>query len=249
MNLATITNFLTRSFFIFVIAFLWVSFYVRDFIVQFLISSIITVIANYLISFLLSKRLKRKITTREHLQHMQKTILQLKFMTPTEVQKLFRAALADKENIKIHSLFHKTPTEEDIIKIIKKNKSTDTTSKIYIAAETFTPQLLLFTRTLNLNIVLLNGEQVYNQILNPKQIYPKTIIEPNKKAKVTMRELREMMFARNKTKPYIITAMIILVTSFIVSFSIYYIIVATLIFGMSLASHLSPFGRQKNLFD
>ena len=262
MKIATTTNLLVRSFFIFVIAFLWVGFYIRGFILVFFLSFSITVGMNYAISFFVGKRTQRKTTTKKHLEHIGTVTLQLKFMTKTQTLSLFKAALCEKYKctastkklmvqtqskiLEIFSLFHKgTITEADIIECIKASRSE---SQILVTAEAFSPAVAVFARSLKVDIKLLDAIAVYNQILAPVEIFPKVLVETKKNAKLSLRELKEIAFSRTRTKTYVITAIVILFSSLIIRLSIYYLIVATIVFGLALSSHLSPL-QNKSFFD
>ena len=243
MKVSRISNILARSFFVFIIAWLWTSYYVRGFVLIALISFIITVAFNYVISLIYKKRNRKKTATRQERDHLHLVILQLKFMTQTEVHALYKKAFP---KTKIKSLFHTTPTEHDIIKCIK---SATPNSKVLITAESFPPHVFAFARSLDANVILLDGEAVYTQILAPKQTFPPITVHTKKKTpRKTLAEIKTLIFNRNRTKSYVITGAVILFSSLIIRLHIYYIIIATIVFGLALTSYFSP-KLPKNLFD
>jgi hypothetical protein len=243
MKLSHISNLLARSFLVFIIAWLWISFYIRGFLLILLLSAAVTVAFNYVVSLIYKKRNKLKTITKQEREHMHLITLQLKFMTKTQVQALFKKCIP---SAKVHSLFHTTPTEQDIIKCVK---ATQKTSKTLIAAETFPPPVSAFARSLDAHIILLDAEAVYTQILAPTQTFPEVTIQTKKKTpRKTLAEIKSMIFNRTRTKSYVITGAVILFSSLIVRLHIYYIIIATIVFALALTSYFSP-KSPKNLFD
>jgi len=242
MKVSRISNLLARSFLVFIIAWLWASYYVRGVFLIALISITITVVFNYVVSLAYKKRNRIKLATKQEREHLHLVILQLKFMTQAEVHALFKKAFP---KAKIKSLFHTTPTEHDIVKCVKSRKDI----KVIIAAETFPPQVSAFARTLDVNIILLDGEATYTQILAPTQTFPEITIQTKKKTpRKTLAEIKTLIFNRTRTKSYVITGAVILFSSLIIRLHIYYIIIATIVFGLALTSYFSP-GTPKNLFD
>jgi len=262
MKVSRISNLLARSFLVFLIAWLWISFYVRGFFLILLISISVTLVFNYIVSLIYKKRSRAKTTTKQQRDHMHQVILQLKFMTQTQVQALLKKALSEKAKehaahqkahsvnpfrLTLKSLFHVTsPTEQDIINCVK---TTPKDSKVIITAESFPPQVSAFARSLDAQLILLDAEAVYTQILSPAQVFPEIKIQTKKKTpRKTFAEIKTMIFNRTRTKSYIITGAVILFSSLIIRLHIYYIIIATIVFTLALTSYFSP-RLPKNLFE
>ena len=263
MKIAGAANLVVRSFFVFIIAYLWTSYYLRGFVLAFLVATVITVAVNYAVTFFVNRRTQTKTMTKQRMEHIGEVTLQLKFMTKTQAIALLKAALCEKYNcvastkklivqtddkvLELFPFFHKgIVTESDIIECIK-TKGQD--SRVLIVAESFPPSVAMFVRSLKADIRLLDGISVYNQILAPREIFPKILVEMKKPSKLSLRELKDLAFSRARTKTYVVTAIVILISSLIVRFSIYYIIVATIVFGLALSSHFTPIGQNKNFFD
>jgi len=242
MNLSSVSNLLARSFLVFIVAWLWASFYIRGFVLILLTSTAITLAVNFLFSLLSKRRNTTRSVSKQQRAHAAQVILQLKFMTQTQVHTLFKKALP---KLSIKSLFHTTPTEHDIIKCVKAAHS----GKVIIAAETFPPVVAAFARNLDANIILLDAEAVYAQVLSPAETFPEIKIQTKKATpKRTLVEIKRMVLGRHRTKSYIITGAIILVSSLIVRLHIYYIIFATIVFALAISSYFSP-GTSKNLLE
>lgn len=242
MKVSSISNLLARSFLVFIIAWLWISFYVRGFFLILFFSVTVTLAVNFLISLLSKRRSHAKAISRQEREHAASVILQLKFMTQTQAQTLFKKAFP---KLSIKSLFHTIPTEQDIVKYVKVSHDT----KLILAAESFPPAVAAFARSLDAKIILLDAEAVYTQVLSPTQTFPEITIQLKKKtARKTIREIRQMVFNRTRTKSYVITGAVILLSSLIVRLHIYYIIFATIVFALALSSYFSP-QPAKNLLE
>jgi len=318
MKLAVISNFVIRSFFLFLIFYLWGTFFLSGFFMIFLVSFLLTCVVNYAWFFFAIKRKKKKTLTLAEQEHADKVLLQLEFMTTAQSLVLFYGALKKKflihrrdlgevpalsgatgesacvslaeyyssgstsgsrskaeeskvaslrshqavqpiieimpdkiflkteeHNAYIFSLFHKDVTKQDVVNCIALTK---VGAKTVIFAKSFPLELRMFFERLNCAPVFLDGESVYTTLLKPTQTYPQFNIEVKKSARMTLRQLRQLMFQRRRAKGYIFIGILILVTSLIVRPSIYYIILATIVFGLAVASYFRPSKTQDVLW-
>lgn len=254
MKVSATTNLLARSFLIFIIAWLWTSYYVRGFLIILFISTAITIASNYLILLIGRHRGNTAKITKQQREHAKQVILQLKFMTQAQTKMLLKKALSkearehvNQKRFTLCPLFHIAAiTEQDIINNIKLAPKD---SKIILMAETFPPAIIKFAHSLDFDIVLLDAQVVYSQILCTTQTFPQIKIQTKKATpRKTIREIKALVFNRTRTKSYVITGLVILVSSLIVRLHLYYIIVATIIFALALSSYFSP-GISGNLFE
>jgi hypothetical protein len=202
---------------------------------------------NYLF-ILWGKRSKtRAQLTRKQQEHMRAVMLQLKFMSREKARALFKKAFTvlDKEVKNFYPLFNTEVATADIIKCLRYARKD---GAVYIASEKFSPDVIAFAKALQKEIVLLDATAVYEQILSPADTFPEVTVEIKTRQKLTWRELRQMVFQRAKVRPYIIIGVVILLTSFIVNFSIYYIVVATIVFSFALISLFSRDTLRNELF-
>ena len=259
MKFAHVSNLLARSFIVFMLAYLWLSFYMSNLLIVFAISLVVTVVLNSIYYLLANRRNKQTRLTREEQDHMRKITLQLKFLSKTKTLLLFKAALeklypeqikVTSKKISIHGndkhidffpLFTIEITVANIIACINATKSNATT---YIAAETFSPLITSFTATLEKEVILLDAMVTYKQILLPSEVFPEIAVEFKTKKRLTIQALRNIAFARNKVRPYIVMGLLVLFTSFIVQLSIYYIVVATILFLFALVSLFVPYSKR-----
>jgi len=200
MIVARTTNLLVRSFFVFIIAYLWIGFYVRGFFETMILATLVTLIVNFVVAKLTANRSANAFTSKQQIEHMKLVILQMQIMSKQQMEKLISAVTDEK-----------------------------------ISVGDFRPELIYFAKSTDTK--LYTYEQFYLKYLLPNKTFPK-IYGCTKPKKVTWRDIRDYATQKHRVKPYVITAVVILFTSMIVQLSIYYIIVATLLFGLALYSHV-----------
>ena len=247
MKLSSISNLLARSFIVFILAYLWLSFYLKSIFLIFLISFVIMMAVNYLFILLKRRKSTRAQLTRKQQEHMHAVMLQLKFMSREKARALFKKAfiVLGKEVKNFYPLFNTEVATADIIKCLRYAKKD---GAVYIASEKFSPDVIAFAKALQKEIVLLDAAAVYEQILSPADTFPEVTVELKTRQKMTWQELRQIVFQRAKVRPYIIIGVVILLTSFIVNFSIYYIVVATIVFSFALISLFARDTLKNELF-
>ena len=228
MRLSRISNLLARSFIVFLIAYLWLEYYLSNIILVFVLAFAVMTVVNWLFWIWSKSRDTKQKLTREQQKHLAVVTLQLKFMSKTEAKKLFDKAGRGE----IVSLFHKTPTVEDIISCVKKKND----SGVVIAAEKFPPEVVAFCVAIKTEVTLLDASAVYQQIFQPSDVFPEITVELKDRQRLTWAYLRQNVFARTKARTYVILGIIILGTSLIVRLNFYYIVVATVMFAFALVS-------------
>jgi len=234
---------LARSFLVFLLAYLWLTFYIRNIILVFIIAFCFAMLVNYLFMLLGRRKSAKRALSLKEQKHVREVTLQLKFMTRENVRILFKHAfdVLEKPLPAIFPLFNKDVTTADVITILRRTRKAST---IFIAAERFSPEITVFVNALDRDVKLLDARAVYENILKPADTFPEIKVELKSKKKLTWRQLRDLVFARTKARPYIIIGVVILLTSFIVRFNIYYIAVATVVFSFAIASlFMIPSGR------
>ena len=263
MKLSNISNLLIRSFLIFIVAFLWVGYYIRGFIYCLLIAVVVAALVNWLVYLFTNRRERARFISNKKTRHMQQVILQLKFMTKAKALALFKSAF-DKQfqcrqfqkklNITIgektvdfFSLFHKIPSTADIIECITATVQKEVT--ICIAAEDFPTDVITFVTQLAVDVRLWNGAQVYNKILAPAETFPEITFGLKNKPALTFARLKNIIFSRQHTKSYLLTAVIIFLTGFVVRYSIYYIILASILLLLAASAYFFAPNDTKGLFD
>jgi len=250
VRLARVSNFLARSIIVFIVAYLWLSFYLKEIVAVFLISFCIMFLVNCFFYFLTRRRTALAALNRKEQEHLRQVTLQLKFQSRMSTLDLLKTAfekleknvkttqkkvIIKKEDSKINifPLFNTTPTVDDVIACVK---ATTRDTQTVIFADSFSPEVSAFAKTLDLPITMLSSAEVYKQVLLPADVFPEILVKTKSKARLTLAALKQMAFHRSKFRSYVFIALVIFATSFIVRFSIYYLIISTVLFSFALIS-------------
>ena len=175
--------------------------------------------------------------TRERLDHMQTIALQFKFMPQAQSALFLADLIPPSSDYQVFSLLHKSVTESDIVEALNR---TFATKKTIIIAQDFDPRIRAFFSGLRLNIELVNFEMLYDEILEPKQVFPPITVEKKANTRFKWREFHNLFFNRRKAKSFLLVGIFIMFTSLIVRPSLYYIIIASLVFGVAIVGFLRP---------
>jgi len=257
-RLAAVANFLIRSFFIFLIVFLWASYFMSSFLMTFLVAILVTCLANYLWMLWAYRRRRAKNLSRVSQQRIAKIMLQFKFMTSAatlaffgrvfEAKAMHNRIVVERGGVRYNffPLFHVEPTQETIIACLQK---CGVGEKCVVAAHAFDGADRAFFESLDVDVVFMDGARVYDELLEPKKLFPKTLVTEKASVRLTLRRLGALVFSRKKVKSYIFVGVVVLLTSLIIRPSLFYIIMTTIIFGMALISFLRPsLGTREKVF-
>lgn len=278
---ASWTNLIVRSFLIFIVAYLWVGFWVRNIVIVFFVAVLITMSVNYLLGFIFKKRRNKKSLTASERKKMGDAILSLKLSNEAEVYELLQVAFIKKmegkaivsasrgkilieknkckenlensfceheslcgEKIAVHPYFHKVPTKEDVIALLHEAEGV----KIVICSDVINNEVRSFFGMLDVDIVFMDGEELYSDILRPTETFPE---EGHKLKQIQKRKLstwKNMIFTRRRSKGLVIIGCVVLLTSIIVRPSLYYIIFASILFIFALIGNFRV-EESKKIFD
>lgn len=224
---------------IFCLSFIWLQYVKRDVAFSIVVGASITTVVYVIIRYTLQKRSDKKSSNSADHEKMKDASAQFMFASTKQTLDFFTHVLADKFEIKkkVNMLELKRDdcctlfipmyqtfiiTERDILPFLKKENC-----DVMVCGKKFSGEAkelsLLYTKKLK----LLDEEQVYHEILKPANTYP-SFANINKQKKKL--HLREVVFNKNKTKPYFFSGLVLLLTSFFVRFHIYYVIVSSILF-------------------
>lgn len=217
-------------------------FFFRNFFMSFLSAFLITVLVNCLVMMLQSRKAVRVRQTKKDREEQALRMLQMRFLTQEESERLLQEALKTLgSQATVHSFFHTEPTVGEVARIMRQARG----KKTIIAAGAFPPQVHQFVNTIDTEVVLLDDEATYTKILKPANLFPEILFRPKSKARLTRAALKHMFINRARTRGYVFIGIIILLTSMIVSFPLYYIIFATVLFGLAIVSRVQGVSDSK----
>lgn len=229
----------------FAISFVWLRFFIENIYIVLLLCSTIVLGAYILISFLLQKNKDRQAVSKAQKAEIEQYSADLMFTDKQKclqffcelLQKKHSAALKkdyiiiDKtmlfsfmhlEKLTINDLSHAYSSAQNI-----------GAEKIIICAQSAPADILMLCKNIqNINVTILDKSGVYFNLLKVYDTYPPKTITLSRK-KMTPKNIFEYSFARAKFKQYMLSGLIILFCSLFMRYNIYYVLMSTLLFGLS----------------
>ena len=83
-------------------------------------------------------------------------------------------------------------------------------------------------------------QKTYFKLLKVYDFYPEKVIELKQSQKITINDLLAYSLNKKRTKGYFLASCIMLFSSFLVKYNLYYIIFSTLLLILSLISFINP---------
>jgi len=252
MRLARLSNFLIGGFFVFIIVYLWMSFYFQGFFVNFFVAFGITTVICWVIYFIASKKKNKRAISKAEADFVNTVFLQFKFMPREKLMEYFGKLLKVKmpdakfrrsydrisaDDFCFFPVFDTIATVDVIIDKINKTLK----GKRTIVATDFIPQEVVdFFGKLDVDVVILSREKLWEDVILPSKIYPEIKIEQKKSVRTSLKVLVSQMFARRKVRGYVMVGVVIMLTSFIVRPTLFYVIIGTVVFSFALISFFRP---------
>ncbi len=224
---------------IFCLSFIWLQYLRRDLTFSIVLAAAITTGVYMIIRYVLQKRSDRNSLNSADQTKIKDVSAQFMFASTKQTLDFFAHILADRFEIKQKAAMLELKkdesctlfiplyqtfiiTERDILPFLKKEKR-----DIMVCGKKFSGEAKELSALYTKKLKLLDEEQVYNELLKPVNTYP-AFSNINKQKKKL--HLREVVFSKNKTKPYFFSGLVLLLTSFFVRFHIYYVIVSSILF-------------------
>lgn len=250
-KLAFILNNIFKYLAIFCISFIWCNYNYPNFFACVIASVLIASI----ICFVHSKIFYVKQTKKEKSAHekskMEQTIHQLLFMSNNETIDYFylvfqknnynvtkqQTTLKLDNNI-IVPYFNFEMTTNEFLSIFKTNKVDD--CKLIILTNKISSELNSFLTNFDLsNIKFVCYNDVYTKLIQTSGIIPKTTIKATEVKKLTILKVCQYAFNKKNTKSYFLSGVLVMFSSLFYKYGLYYQIVGTMLFALSLYSHFN----------
>lgn len=236
---------------IFCICFIWSNYYYPNF----LGCVILSIFTTSLICFITSKIFYIKHEKREKtLKEQQKTeqiLNQLLFLNQTELIEYFYVAFKNL-NFNVNKLkncitfnnniivpfFSFELTTNDFLSIYKTHNKSN--KNLVILTNKVSTELNSFLSNFDLSYVkLVTRLDVYSKIIKPSNVIPNINIQPTKTIKLTWLKVCQYAFNKKNTKSYFLSGFLVMFSSLFYKYGLYYQIVGTILFILSLYSHFN----------
>ncbi|MBQ8522383.1 MAG: hypothetical protein IJ458_01820 [Clostridia bacterium] len=246
----------------FLIIFAWIQFFIKNFMLSLVISTIISITVIFVIKWFKSKKHSAKqnqLNTNSRLacfklaiQTMPSTKLTttIKKLIPSKyLPKINKGDISFVKDNSTHTFtFHYSSelSEAKLLELIKTKKS----NNLVIFCSHFNQDTIAIANAFkNKHIELINLEQLF-EIFNNKNIEIDTSHIDLNKHKITLREILKNSLSRNKSKGYFISGLVLLFTSLIIPYRLYYVIFSSILFLLSLVCRFKPTAKTNHsIFD
>lgn len=255
------TFFITLA--ILLIIFAWVQFFVKNIFLSLVLSSIATLFIIFFMRYLKSKKQTKFLNNLSKTTEITKFKLALQTLSNAKITALIKRLIPqqyesksiknglsftkDKHRHIIIYNFDSELNEATLLKIVKSTKN----NHITICCITYSNDVKYILNAFkNKYINLIHAEQLYEIFMQNNIVIDTSNIDLSQH-KVTLPEVLKGIISRNKSKGYFLSGLIILFTSLIIPYKIYYVIFSTILFILSLVCRFKPVNTQtsKTLID
>ena len=247
-KLSAVSNLLFFAFSTFTILFIWINYYYRNFkkaLTPCIIISIILIIIYILIKIIIYKKHNKNLPIYT-IEKLQSALL----LTPDEIVISDIISLFKLDNLLKINNSHYIDNSKDYLFILNKQVlSNDDMYPIiknrhFNSITIFCIQSSIDIKVNNCTIEIVNINDIYSKYSHIQ--YPISHYTfPSKIQKMNIIEFLSIIINKSKSKKYLSYGLLILVTSMLTPYSIYYIIVGTLLIILSVISRFVSISTQK----
>lgn len=246
---------------VFLIAFIWLRFFLDSIWLSLVIAVGITILFE-----IAHRYFQKKSKTREDLKIKEKEDADnmfLSLITDNKYMKFYEEMLKTRHNnivskksfIVVNKEDEKTLLypylklkvlkPENLVEILKEIKSTKA-NKITILCYEYDKDTLAFLKNFKEEIILIDRFESYS-LYKEYDFYPEITQEYKKEARLSFKDLLGFAFNRSRTKGYLLSSIILFITSFFVKINVYYCIISSLLLFFALVSYINPKYNKKNV--
>jgi len=238
---------------IFLVSFAWVNFYIRSLWVTFVFSLIFTFACVFVLYYFLNKKNAKKELNLKEKDNINKNYYIFRLTPHCERLKLLKKVLEKfyscelKHNILTYEKENKTHlvilatnldtlTQNDLLSLLDEFLDVKTDVIDIVCNENKTINTDIFT---NKKIEIINKSTLYN-LFKLAEIYPEAKNLNLKSNKIHLKDIILSMFTPRKAKSYFLCGLVLIFSSIILPYNVYYIIVGSMLLLFSVICKLIP---------
>lgn len=247
---------------IFLIVFAWLQFFIKNLILSLFASTIVAIAIIMLIRWVKTRKYNNHQNKLKNASNLICFKLAIQTMPNTKLCMLIKKLIPSKyiprinkgdihyvkDNISHTFTFYYSGQldEAKLLDLIKTKPCTN----LSIFCTSYSQDIKTIANAFkNKNISLISLEQLYD-IFNNKNISIDTSHIDINKHKISIKEILKNSISRNKSKGYFISGLVLLFTSIIIPYKIYYVIFSSILLTLSLICRLKPTPKiNKSIFD
>jgi len=256
-----ILDFIFYCFLIFFISFIWLRVYIHDNTLIIVLSSIITLVLSTILSIIYKNKVDKYKLSKKEMKEKKEILNKLIFSNNLEINdyllkffndykitkhREFLEIKKDDEKILVFNSFTINSCDNDFILSCIKKSGKLKIKKIMIFASSFNKDCPSFIKNIKeFKIKLIDFDEFYINFIKKENIIPENKIIYEEKTRYSFKELLNIAFNRKKTKTYVVTGIIFLISSIFLRYNIYYIVFTTIMFLFALFSYFNkPFNKK-----
>lgn len=245
---------------IFLLVYAWINFYIRDLFITFIISLVVSFSIIFILYYIMGKKDNKKILSKEKKEKFYNTILAFRLLPIEEKEKIIflilekeNANLLDKNNLiflkneKKHKIIIATHieklTENDLINLISAN-AFNKVDFIDIICNDYIPNIRT-SLIKGTKINLINNSTFYSDFIEKYEINIDTSNLDKSAAKLKFKDILNGILAPQKSKSYFMCGLILIFSSIILPYHVYYLIFGTIFMLFSILSKILPKFRNR----
>ena len=255
-----------RLFIIFLISLIWCRYFIKNFTISIILTILLTILIDIILTFIFYTKNKKINLKNSEINKAQnycnKFIFSEKSYTINFFYNLFAKKFKTTKTTK-YIIIENNNSKCVIYPIFKlEDLSTEDLVNAYNTTKKHNPQkLILCVNKANSNVInianmldvktiILDKFQTYQSIYKEFDTYPEEYLI--KTEKTTIKSLLEYGLNKKRTKGYLLASLILLFSSMIVKYNLYYLIVSSILLVLALFSFINPKYNKKlkeNIFD
>lgn len=261
-TLSKIIDFIFKTILLFVLFFVWIRFYVPSLTNTLIYSIIGTFMLSIILHQIKMSRFEKEYFSKAEFSKLESFTNEFLFSSQKNNNEFFLKLLQTKHHSVLIQSFIIVNKENNQIALYPYYKTRKLTmddaknlsieakelkiKKLIICCKSCEQEVLNFSKQLtSLKLIVLDQKQTYFKLLKPYNCYPELknkLIEENK---ITLSQLLNVMFQKRRTKGYFVSGTILMFTSFLVPYNLYYVIFGSILYFMALFSYFNvPFNKK-----
>lgn len=260
---------LSRLFIFFMLSFVWTRYFIKNLTVALLSATLITLCLDFLLRLFNKSRNKKNILATSEKDLIESCALAFLFNDDKGNIDFFSKLLkheqkdfekksryiviknCDNKQILLPFFTFNKFSADDLICCINQTKK-ENAQKLIICTNEIDSSTTRLASKISVNVIILDKESIYEKLLKPNNSFPEKKVEITNTAKMKLQDFLAYALCKKRTRGYLLASFVILLSSFIVRYNIYYVIFSTVLLLLSLVSFTNPkFNKtpQGNLFD
>ena len=239
---------------LFLLAFIWVRFYVRNLGLAVLYSAIICIILDVLLCAILQKREKESSLKADELKKAETYAMHFAYNDASVALNFFNKLLSKQFSVQkkskylwwenegsltvFYPLYQFDSTKiRDLFKIFNSIKLPRRPDKIIISTNFIDTETKVFAMRSPVNFVLLDQFETYEKLMKPENLYPDATVDTSTKKGGRWQVILEYALSRKRTKAWVMSSLLLIFSSFFVRMSIYYLIISSILLILAIFSY------------